>query len=120
MSWTIPPITRTVLQALESSTEPTVDYEISGKLSGVFQTPDLTDNERKGAWAEAAAFNLMPTKESPWGTHYGPQFAATKPDGTPQKLLDISRISSLGWTPHIGLREGIAASYRAALDEKVF
>ena len=76
MSLTIPPITRTVLQALESSTEPTVDYEISGKLSGVFQTPDLTDNERKGAWAEAAAFNLMPTKESPWGTHYGPQFAA--------------------------------------------
>ena len=94
MSLTIPPITRTVLQALESSTEPTVDYEISDKLSGVFQTPDLTDNERKGAWAEAAAFNLMPTKESPWGTHYGPQFAATKPDGTPYYAPDIKEIDA--------------------------
>ena len=35
-----------------------------------------------------------------------------KPDGTPRKLLDISRVSRLGWTPKIGLRQGIAATYR--------
>ncbi|MDD4649141.1 MAG: GDP-L-fucose synthase [Desulfoplanes sp.] len=34
-----------------------------------------------------------------------------KPDGTPQKLLDISRISGLGWKPEIGLKEGIASVY---------
>ncbi|MFA6811160.1 MAG: NAD-dependent epimerase/dehydratase family protein, partial [Desulfoplanes sp.] len=34
-----------------------------------------------------------------------------KPDGTPQKLLDISRISGLGWKPKIGLEEGIARVY---------
>ena len=34
-----------------------------------------------------------------------------KPDGTPQKLLDISRISSLGWKPEIGLEEGMARVY---------
>lgn len=33
------------------------------------------------------------------------------PDGTPQKLLDVSRIHALGWRPNIGLREGIAATY---------
>jgi GDP-L-fucose synthase len=33
----------------------------------------------------------------------------SKPDGTPRKLLDVSRLSSLGWQPRIGLREGIAA-----------
>ncbi len=44
------------------------------------------------------------------------RYDATKPDGTPQKKLDISRISSLGWTPRIGLREGIAATYRELLD----
>jgi hypothetical protein len=54
MSLTIPPATRAVLDALESSTEPTVDYEISGKLSIVLQTPDLTTDERNGAWAEFA------------------------------------------------------------------
>jgi len=32
---------------------------------------------------------------------------ATKPDGTPQKLLDVSKLAKLGWTSRIGLREGI-------------
>lgn len=40
----------------------------------------------------------------------------TKPDGTPQKLLDVSRLSSLGWSAKIGLREGIASTYRWYLD----
>lgn len=34
-------------------------------------------------------------------------FDESKPDGTPRKLLDSSRIRSLGWTPQIGLAEGI-------------
>jgi len=34
-----------------------------------------------------------------------------KPDGTPQKVLDTSRISSLGWAPHIGLEDGIKDTY---------
>jgi GDP-L-fucose synthase len=35
----------------------------------------------------------------------------SQPDGTPRKLLDISKISSLGWKPTIPLREGIAQIY---------
>lgn len=38
-------------------------------------------------------------------------FDASKPDGTPRKLLDISRISSLGWQPSISLRDGIRSTY---------
>jgi GDP-L-fucose synthase len=34
-----------------------------------------------------------------------------KPDGTPRKLLDISRLTALGWAPRIGLREGLARTY---------
>jgi GDP-L-fucose synthase len=34
-----------------------------------------------------------------------------KPDGTPRKLLDISKIRRLGWSPSISLREGIARTY---------
>ena len=37
---------------------------------------------------------------------------ASKPDGTPRKLLEVRRLSALGWTPKIGLREGIEATYR--------
>ena len=36
---------------------------------------------------------------------------ASQPDGTPRKLLDISKIKSLGWEPTIPLREGIARTY---------
>jgi GDP-L-fucose synthase len=39
------------------------------------------------------------------------EFDASKPDGTPRKLLDISKIKSLGWSPRISLREGIADAY---------
>ena len=35
----------------------------------------------------------------------------TKPDGTPRKLLDVSRITALGWTSQIGLEDGIRSTY---------
>jgi len=38
-------------------------------------------------------------------------FDTSKPDGTPQKLLDISRIDKLGWQAKISLREGITSTY---------
>jgi GDP-L-fucose synthase len=45
---------------------------------------------------------------------YGGEFVydASKPDGMPRKLLDVSRITALGWKPKVGLREGIAAAYQ--------
>ncbi|MEI6351440.1 MAG: GDP-L-fucose synthase [Verrucomicrobiota bacterium] len=46
-------------------------------------------------------------------------FDTTKPDGTPRKLLDTSRINRLGWTPRISLREGIASTYRWFLENVV-
>jgi GDP-L-fucose synthase len=35
----------------------------------------------------------------------------TKPDGTPRKLLDVTRLCALGWRPVIPLRDGIARTY---------
>lgn len=43
-------------------------------------------------------------------------FDSTRPDGTPRKLLDTTRIRSLGWSPSIALAEGVAATYRAWRD----
>jgi len=39
-------------------------------------------------------------------------FDASKPDGTPRKLLDIARLKALGWAPRIHLQEGIESTYR--------
>lgn len=38
-------------------------------------------------------------------------FNASRPDGTPRKLLDISQILKLGWKPKVALKEGLAATY---------
>ena len=46
-------------------------------------------------------------------------FDRSKPDGTPRKLLDVSRLASLGWAASIGLREGIEDTYRWFLDHEV-
>lgn len=45
-------------------------------------------------------------------------FDTSKPDGTPRKLLDVTRVKALGWTPKIGLKEGIASTYRWFLENQ--
>jgi GDP-L-fucose synthase len=39
------------------------------------------------------------------------RFDSSKPDGTPRKLLDVSRLKALGWEPRVDLRTGIRATY---------
>ena len=41
---------------------------------------------------------------------------STKPDGTPKKLMDSSKFRSLGWSPKIGLEEGIESTYKWFLE----
>jgi GDP-L-fucose synthase len=65
---------------------------------------DVTIKELAGTVADVAGY----TGETHWDT--------TKPDGTPQKLLDVSKLAQLGWSSKIGLREGIESAvewYRA-------
>jgi len=45
-------------------------------------------------------------------------FDPTKPDGTPRKLMDSSRLFSLGWKPKISLREGIAHAHAWFLENQ--
>ncbi|EIZ85195.1 NAD-dependent epimerase/dehydratase [Methylobacterium sp. GXF4] len=39
------------------------------------------------------------------------EFDATKPDGTPRKLMDVSRLRAMGWQPEIGLEQGLRQTY---------
>ena len=51
------------------------------------------------------------------GYHGAIVFDTAKPDGTPRKLLDCSRLQKLGWKPPTGLKEGIKKLYRWYLQE---
>jgi GDP-L-fucose synthase len=47
-------------------------------------------------------------------------FDASKPDGTPRKLLDVTRMNGLGWRPRYELEHGIRQTYQWCLDNDVF
>jgi len=69
---------------------------------------DSTIAELAHAMAEAVGFTGSVT------------FDRSKPDGTPRKLLDASRMQALGWRPSIPLREGLARTYAWAVKNGVF
>ena len=43
-------------------------------------------------------------------------FDTSRPDGTPRKLIDVSRLSSMGWNYTIDLQEGLEITYKWYLD----
>ncbi len=43
-------------------------------------------------------------------------YDSSKPDGTPRKLVDVTRINNTGWSANIALKEGVAATYQWYLD----
>ena len=45
-------------------------------------------------------------------------YDASKPDGTPRKLLDVSKLNALGWKAKIELRDGVAATYEWYLEHQ--
>jgi len=45
------------------------------------------------------------------------EWDSSKPDGTPRKLMDVSRLSKLGWSASMALREGVARTYQSFLAE---
>lgn len=44
-------------------------------------------------------------------------FDASKPDGSPRKLMDVTRLQTLGWTARIRLEQGVAMAYRDYLEK---
>ena len=73
-----------------------------------------------GCGEDAAITELAETVAAVIGFRGKLRYDATKPDGTPRKLLDVSRMTALGWRPRIPLREGIWQTYNGLLDSKLF
>jgi GDP-L-fucose synthase len=47
------------------------------------------------------------------------QFDTTKPDGTPRKLVDVTKLNSLGWKATTSLEEGLKKAYKWFLDNQL-
>lgn len=72
--------------------------------------PDLIINV--GAGEDLSILELAEMIKQTVGFTGDLKFDSSKPDGTPRKTLDISRISKFGWTPQIPLSKGIARTYQ--------
>jgi GDP-L-fucose synthase len=79
----------------------TVTAKESGELINIGTGKDLSIEE------------LAELVKSIVGFSGGIAWDETKPDGTPQKLLDVSKIEGLGWKAKTGLEEGIGVTYEA-------
>ena len=62
-------------------------------------------------WGEDVSIKELAEIISEKVGYYGKlNFDHTKPDGTPRKLMDTTKINSLGWEPHIKLHDGIESA----------
>jgi GDP-L-fucose synthase len=82
------------------------DYKDIGEIINIGVGKDIMIKELAQLIKSAVGFQ----GELKWDT--------TKPDGTPQKLLDVSRLNALGWKARYSLREGILKTYEAFLKEQ--
>jgi GDP-L-fucose synthase len=64
-----------------------------------------------GAGVDISIRELVDRVAEVVGYEGGIEWDPSRPDGTPQKLLDISRIRALGWAPETSLQDGIALAY---------
>jgi len=73
---------------------------------------DIGELVNIGAGTDISIADLARLVAEVVGYKGNPIFDTSKPDGTPQKLLDVSRLTELGWQCKIGLREGISSTYQ--------
>ena len=79
----------------------------------LLQTDDPPDWVNLGTGAEVSIRELTELVKEVVGYDGDVEWDSAKPDGTPRKLMDVSRMTSLGWTAKTSLRDGLAAAYEA-------
>lgn len=83
-------------------------------LLGMENPPDWVN---VGTGVDVTIRDLAATVREAVGFEGGLRFDPSKPDGTPRKLTDVSRLAATGWRAKIGLEEGIRSTYRRFLED---
>ena len=84
--------------------------EISREAYGA-QTDPMLSHINVGTGVDCTIRDLTETISTVTGFTGQLVFDHTKPDGAPRKLMDTSKLNAFGWSPTIGLREGLQSSY---------
>lgn len=90
------------------------------EFEGLISTPETPPLINIGSGHDVTVRELATTVFSVLGFEGSVVFDSTKPDGTPEKLLDTTRLQMLGWRPRISLRQGIQLAwddYRVQLQQ---
>lgn len=82
-----------------------------------YQAADIGEAVNVGCGQDIAISSLAETIKEIVGFEGKIDWDITKPDGMPRKLLDVSKITRLGWRPSVDLSDGIRRSYRWYLEE---
>jgi len=85
-----------------------LDEAVYSQIVGLEDQPPLINI---GSGQELTINQLAETVASVIGFHGKIVWDTSKPDGTPRKLLDVSKLFNLGWKPKVSLEEGIALAY---------
>lgn len=91
--------------------------DLADACAFLLQLPDPPDLVNVGYGSDITIRELVELVAETVGYKGRIVWDESKPDGTPRKLLDTSRINSLGWKPRIPLKEGLAQTYQAFLEE---
>jgi GDP-L-fucose synthase len=92
--------------------------DLADACAFLLRLEDPPDWINVGSGAEVTIRELTATVAAATGFAGKIAWDSSKPDGTPRKLLDSSRLAALGWRARIGLKEGIARTYADFLAEK--
>ena len=96
-----------------STNEPNNPYAVIGRITAKAMRigdPNIAENyDRMVRFLECLTMDELVAELAGWNGSF--EFDRSKPDGTPRKLMDSSRLFALGWKPRIGLEEGIRMAY---------
>jgi GDP-L-fucose synthase len=92
--------------------------DVASALLFLLRHPNPPDWVNVGSGHEVSIRQLAELIREACGTRCEIVFDATKPDGTPRKLIDCARLHGLGWKPSLTLAEGIRRTVLAYREEK--
>jgi GDP-L-fucose synthase len=85
--------------------------DLADAICFLMETYDSSDVINVGTGEDISVADLASLVREIVGFEGRIEFDSSKPDGTPRKLLDVSKLTKLGWHPHITLEDGIRATY---------